>query len=611
MKKNLLILFLLISLLLFLLPACQRLQDSTPPFTAPTAAAPQASPLPDDNSPTQAAQGSGAGEALAQSPTATSPLIVPESIEPTPAEVFLPITASQTVDVWVAPGLPALLHSAESFAPNVRLAAQPPADDTSLTVMLNAGSDQVVSRWVYALVTPFSGSSKPGVRTITYVELLQHWQGQGSGPFAGQPLWMTQETLEMLTLILGGPRPESVRIAPAESLLAETWAAQESLAGQPVLALIPFEAVEPRWSVVALDGQSPLHNDFDLAAYPLVVPVSLYGNPTIVARILAADTPENLDPLVVRSNRESNRLTVVAMTGVTALVRSTAATMEIQGNTYPARDIGPILRAADITHISNEVPFAENCPEPDPYYASLRFCSQDEYIELLEDVSADVIELTGDHFHDWGPEAMLHTVDLYNQRQWPYYGGGINLADGQRPATFDHNGNRLAFLGCNGKGPFFARATETNPGSAPCDMPKMAAEVARLQAEGYLVIFTFQHHETYSYYFPPTEKDDFRMVADAGAVVVSGSQAHTPHEMEFYAGAYIHYGLGNLFFDQYLVSELTRQGLIDRHVFYDSRYLGLEIIPIYFVDFARARLMTDSETTSLLAALFAASVLAP
>ena len=57
-------------------------------------------------------------------------------------------------------------------------------------------------------------------------------------------------------------------------------------------------------------------------------------------------------------------------------------------------------------------------------------------------------------------------------------------------------------------------------------------------------------------------------------MIVSGSQAHQPQALEFVDERLIHYGLGNLFFDQYDVSEATRQGFIDRHVFYDGRYIG-------------------------------------
>jgi len=72
----------------------------------------------------------------------------------------------------------------------------------------------------------------------------------------------------------------------------------------------------------------------------------------------------NMDPV---TNRDPSRLTIVAMTGVTALVRATAFTMEQRGVKYPGKDVRDWLRDADITHISNEVPFARDCrTEPGP-----------------------------------------------------------------------------------------------------------------------------------------------------------------------------------------------------------------------------------------------------
>jgi poly-gamma-glutamate synthesis protein (capsule biosynthesis protein) len=77
--------------------------------------------------------------------------------------------------------------------------------------------------------------------------------------------------------------------------------------------------------------------------------------------------------------------------------------------------------------------------------------------------------------------------------------------------------------------------------------------------------------------------------------------------MEFYKGAFIHYGLGNLFFDQYYLGLPTSQGFLDRHVFYDGRYLGVEPLGILFIDFARPRPMTRQERTVLLRSVFEAS----
>jgi hypothetical protein len=49
------------------------------------------------------------------------------------------------------------------------------------------------------------------------------------------------------------------------------------------------------------------------------------------------------------------------MTGVTAMARMTALRMEQNGYDYPAAVVGPLLSQADITHISNEIPFMADC----------------------------------------------------------------------------------------------------------------------------------------------------------------------------------------------------------------------------------------------------------
>jgi len=90
-------------------------------------------------------------------------------------------------------------------------------------------------------------------------------------------------------------------------------------------------------------------------------------------------------------------------------------------------------------------------------------------------------------------------------------------------------------------------------------------------------------------------------------VVVSGSQAHQPQAFEFLDGALIHYGLGNLFFDQYDVSAACRQGFIDQQVFYDGRYLGADLVGIQFIDYARPRPMTEDERQDLMRTVFKAS----
>ena len=522
------------------------------------------------------------------SPSATAP-------SNTPTSVAMP-TATPTPTLWVAPYLPPALRDPLRLPQGWVLAQAPQA----ASVRLQVGTQQPLSRWIYALVAPFPTL----VDGVSFRDIQDCWRGKASNAFDGVPLLMDYTTYEVFTAWWGKPFAHSVVLLPAEDLLDYAWE------HRPSWAIVPFEAIQPRWKVLEVDGLSPLRREFDPEVYALTVTFGLTGEAEAVESLLAAGEAQGAKTLgLPPSNRDAAKLTTLVLTGVTALVRATAATMEHKGITYPAQDLGDILRNADLTHISNEIPFVEDCPPPKPYQQSLRFCSSPRYIALMEDIGSDIVELTGDHFADYGAEAMLYTLELYQQRGWLYYGGGYNLADGRKALLIEHHGNRLAFLGCNAKGDGYATASETRPGAVPCDRQWMQAEIARLKAQGYLVIVTFQHVEYYTYVAQPNQIADAHGMAEAGAVIVSGSQAHQPQGMEFYGDTFIHYGLGNLFFDQYRFCPdwACNYGFVDRHVFYDGRYLGTELLTHQFVDLARPRPMTPEERTEFLNLIFAAS----
>jgi len=508
----------------------------------------------------------------------------PPTSQPMPTATYIPNLNANVlnVSVWVPPYLAETMGEALDNSLRSLFAS----DESLANIQLEVGEGNVVSQWVYALVTPFSSSIMQGVSGD---ELLSRWQGSSSE----MPLLMDSNTLDLFTA-LWGPAGTNIQVVAKEALIDYAWT------HQPALAIVPFENLNPRWKVLPVDGLSPIHKDFDLETYRLKIPISLNSDPERAALIQS-------NFVIPTSNYDPQKMTVVALTGVTALVRATASTMERRGVLYPAQDIRNWLINADITHISNEVPFAVDCPYPNPTQEEIRFCSADKYIQLLEDVGTDVVELTGDHFSDWGMEAMYHTLELYRERGWSYYGGGENLAEGRKALLLENNGNRIAFIGCNAKGGSFAQASDSFPGAAVCDMGWMAGEISRLKSEGYLVIATFQHLEYYTYYAQPDQQEDFRQMANAGADIVSGSQAHQPQGMEFLNGSFIHYGLGNLFFDQYSYCDACRQGTVDLHVFYDGRYVSTELLPIEFVDYARSRPMTLQEANDFFQILFSAS----
>lgn len=459
------------------------------------------------------------------------------------------------------------------------------------SAVLDYGRGNPISTWIYALAAPFPTVTN----TIPAKTFLGFWQRAEAAPFTR--LILDAETLKALQSRLGAPVGD-VEVLDADRLLLAAWTTENTW------AVIPFEQIQPRWKVIALDGQSPLHKDFEQQKYPLVVPISLTASQGAQSAALA----ERLQPFLAQSNRDPDKLVTVILTGVTAMVRGTASEMEEKGITRGAEVIGPVTREADILHISNEVPFAVDCKDPVPKLSGkLSFCSKDSYLELLEAVGTDVVELTGDHFQDWGEAALEHTLELYRQNGLPYYGGGLNIEEAKQPVKLEIKGTKIAFLGCNAKPTIYGNATAEKGGNFRCDWEYMTAEVKSLRAEGYLPIVTFQHLEFYQWTAQSQLVADFHKMADAGAVIVSGSQSHQPHGMEITDTAVLHYGLGNLFFDQYGLALYTNYGFLDRHVFYDGKYLGVEPLPIQFKDYSQPVWPEEATRSWLMEVFFSVS----
>jgi len=510
----------------------------------------------------------------------------PATAEPVTSTATIPIQATSTQPLpealWVSPAVPDVLRE------TVSLSGLPMVDSPEAAAQTLDVSD-TGSLWIYALVAPF-----PTVTDgISSAELISAWQNGSSLTGSGQPLLMAESTLKALTALWGEPASGAVRSVASDQILTEAWRSPFSW------AIIPFEEIQPKWKVLTVDGQSPIRKEFDANLYPLKVTFGLTNS--------SFELPA--------SNRDASKLATVVLTGVTALVRATAFTMETKGVTRPGELVYDWLHGADVLHISNEVPFDPDCPYPTHGYKNFILCSDPKYMELLNYVGMDIVELTGDHFADRGTQAMLNTLEIYKQNGIPYYGGGANEEEGRKPVLMDVNGNKIAFMGCNGKVSYiFVKATDIKPGAADCDYKFFTQQVKDVAAQGYMVIFTFQHEECY--HSGPCYKhvEGFHAVADAGATIVSGSQAHFPHLMEFRGNSFIHFGLGNLFFDQMTyelpdgsVIDGTRREFIDRHVFYDGKYLGVELLTAMLEDFSRPRPMNERERTEFLSEYFAYS----
>ncbi len=505
--------------------------------------------------------------------TATpTPTLTPS---PTPTPAF-PVT------IGCEPGVPseacsALQSRAAEDAAHFAWTDEPGAADVRLSLDAAQPSAQPVGTWVYAIAAPFFTVASEA----SLVEVQQAWQGSPSADWGERPLLVTTETLQTWSARWGDPASGIVRTVDAATILTEAQASDG-------WALLPFHELTPRWKVLRVEGLSPVEKDPQLEKYPLQTPFY----------ISSATRPETIALLTLDArafdNRREDAMTIVAMTGVTAIDRGMAQLIARTAITYPAQDVKHWFADADFVHVSNEISFKPDCaPAPT---GSVSFCAHDRYIELLEEIGTNVVELTGNHLGDKGRQWILHTLEMYRERGWQWYGGGADLADATRPLTITHNGNRIAFLGCNPSSGFYA--DEDSPGAAPCYEPGQRElflnTVRDLRAQGYLPIMTLQHREVDQYTPPPLHLTDFHAYAEAGAVIVQGSQAHWVKPVGFHGETFVHYGPGNFFFDQ-MWDTAVRQGYVTRYTFFDGRLLSIDLRPTIIEEYGRPRPMTDDD----------------
>ena len=480
-------------------------------------------------------------------------------------------------------------------------------DKADLTLNAEASADAKLA-WERVLVPVDRMSSV--LTGITLQELRGVWTGASTTTnFA--TIYPDETIVPYLDELLGAHGP-AVKPQPKAALADAVWGDRMGL------GIVPFEDLNVRLRAIPVDGNSPTDNRFRAAEWPLtarawLAPITERGQ-NAVAALRTGSLPI--------TNRDPGKLTTLIMTGVTAMGRKSAAAIEKSGDYgFLARQVGPELAAADLTLISNEIPFVEGC-KVNTTRNNIILCSKPEYFENLALSGVDAVGLTGNHMNDFGHENDLASLALYAEKGIPVYAAGADAEAARKPAILEHNGNRLAFLGANQWGPasyinglgqqVSEWAGPDTPGSARFDRDLISDDIRAAKTQADLVFAEVQHTETngagdYVTEPIPLQEADFRAMSDAGADVVTGVQAHAPQAVELRNGRLILYGLGNLFFDQTTIGWNARTGLVPRHTIYDGKLINTELLVTVIQDDMQLRWATPEERMQTLRTVFDAS----
>ena len=201
---------------------------------------------------------------------------------------------------------------------------------------------------------------------------------------------------------------------------------------------------------------------------------------------------------------------------------------------------------------------------------------------VFTDCGFDVVSVASNHAMDWGEDALLDTIALFESKGIKTVGAGGNLDEARRPALIDRNGIRVAFLAyCSILNDGYA-AEPNKAGIAPLrahtyyesvdyqagvpprvvtvpyeeDLAAMVSDIAAAKASADAVIVSLH----WGIHFVPRLIADYQPAAAkaafaAGADLILGHHAHTPKAIGVHNGKTCFYSLSN-----FIMSSTARGG---------------------------------------------------
>ncbi|HWI60719.1 MAG TPA: CapA family protein [Symbiobacteriaceae bacterium] len=219
-----------------------------------------------------------------------------------------------------------------------------------------------------------------------------------------------------------------------------------------------------------------------------------------------------------------------------------------RGADYPWQRVATRLRQADLAIGNLETAVsARGTPAADKLYT---FRSHPSALAGAQRAGLDVFSLANNHALDYGPEALLDTIEHVRAAGLAPVGAGRDSDEALRPAIINVDGFRVAVLA-------FTRVIPApgwvagfrHPGMATGWEPEpvlTAIRNARARADAVIVLMHWG--EEMKEHPRPADADLARAMAKAGATVVAGHHPHVLQGFEWQGQSLIAYSLGNFIF---------------------------------------------------------------
>lgn len=285
--------------------------------------------------------------------------------------------------------------------------------------------------------------------------------------------------------------------------------------------------------------------------------------------------PPRPSPAKPASAPEKRAYTLL-FTGDIMLSRTVGARMETQNDwSLPFHLIADTLHDADFRYGNLECPVSDRGRNLHHLYS---FRADPRVLEGLKAAGFSVVSQANNHTYDWGPEALLDSLERLRAAGIQPVGAGQNILAAHYPLIAHIGGLSVAFLAYVNIEPKEATAGVDSPGVAWLDPAQVLTDIHFARPLADLVIVC--PHWGVEYALKPTREqvDMAHQMIDAGADMVVGSHPHVVQPVEKYHDRWIAYSLGNFIFDQQ--SPNTHRGLMLKATVRDHQIVDVQSIPI-------------------------------
>lgn len=241
---------------------------------------------------------------------------------------------------------------------------------------------------------------------------------------------------------------------------------------------------------------------------------------------------------------------IIAAVGDVFLGGILSENAEVYNESFMSEDILNNLNSADICFCNLESPLyaSKNVPE----ISKTLLYAKDHSVEFLIKSGMDVVSLANNHSMDFGWNALDDTINLLERNGIKCIGAGKDLRDARRPAIFDCNSIKVAFLAYSWTPPQFKEgsqaATDSLPGVSPYNQDYIRDDIEHIRDYVDFIVISLHWGEEFTHYPSPDIISDAHSIIDVGADVIVGTHPHVLQGYERYGKGLVFYSLSNFLF---------------------------------------------------------------